>query len=284
MQAHHQSYQAIFEEDAPCRRIVPMPAQRRVTLFRRRGAGSQPATASQAVFRSRCAELKYLSHREYRGSSNLNRRIALPSLFAAVLLAQASALGQPIQIAALTNSADFQPSLPQPGSLASIFCTGLQGPPGVIAAPPQYPLPAQLVVAGSPVTVWISFIQAPILAIAFENGYQQINVQVPWQVPQDPLFVQVFQGSNQGSNSAYLVDPDPWVDFLAGSPATFKWSVFFVSPQGLRPRSARIGLFGGHGAESGPCRRVPGRLRNQSGAGRQPSCQRIPRALRPALR
>src|SRR5580704_5795350 len=36
---------------------------------------------------------------------------------------------QPIQIIALTNSADFQPGLPQKGSLASIFCTGLQGGP-----------------------------------------------------------------------------------------------------------------------------------------------------------
>ena len=146
------------------------------------------------------------------------------SFLTAIVLAHMSALGQPVQIVAVTNSADFQPGLPQKGSLASIFCTGLQGPLGIATAPPQYPLPNQFIVAGSAVTVWINYTQAPILAIAFEDGYQQINVQVPWEAPQNPLFVQVFQDSN----SAYLVDPNPWVDFLAANPSVFKWSVFFV--------------------------------------------------------
>jgi uncharacterized protein (TIGR03437 family) len=135
---------------------------------------------------------------------------------------------QTIQVVAVTNSADFQPGLPQKGSLASIFCTGLQGGPGVITAPSQPPLPTEITVAGSSVSVWVNFVQAPILAIAFEQGYQQINVQVPWEAPQNPLFVQVFQGSNMG----YLVDPNPWVDFPFGDTATFKWSVFFINADG----------------------------------------------------
>lgn len=150
--------------------------------------------------------------------------IALLSLLIAIVLAHMSALGQPIQIVAVTNTADFQPGLPQKGSLASIFCTGLQGPAGIVTAPPQYPLPKQIIVAGSAVSVWINFTPAPILAIAFEDGYQQINVQVPWEAPQYPLFVQVFQGSN----SAYLVDANPSVDLLAADPSIFKWNVFFV--------------------------------------------------------
>jgi uncharacterized protein (TIGR03437 family) len=135
---------------------------------------------------------------------------------------------QSIQIVALTNSADFQPGLPQKGSLASIFCTGLEGGPGIVAAPPQYPLPTEILTGGLSVSVSINFTPAPILAIAFEQGYQQINVQVPWEAPEEPLFVQVFQGSN----SAYLVDPNPWVDFPFANPATFRWSVFFVDSQG----------------------------------------------------
>jgi len=135
---------------------------------------------------------------------------------------------QKIQVVAVTNSANFQPGLPQKGSLASIFCTGLHGGPGVIMAPSKPPLPTEITVAGTSVSVWINFVQAPILAIAFEQGYQQINVQVPWETPQNPLFVQVFQDSNM----AYLVDPNPWVDFPFGDPANFKWSVFFTNADG----------------------------------------------------
>lgn len=96
---------------------------------------------------------------------------------------------QTITIAAVTNSADFQPGLPQKGSLASIFTTGLQGSPGVYAAAPRYPLSNEL----GGVSVWVNFLPAPILAIAFLDGYQQINVQVPWEGQRAPLYVEVFQ-------------------------------------------------------------------------------------------
>jgi len=95
---------------------------------------------------------------------------------------------QTINIVAVTNSADFQPGLPQKGSLASIFCTGLEGAPGIIMAD-RYPLSSGL----NGITVWINFLPAPILAVAFESGYQQINVQVPWEGLRDPLYVEVFQ-------------------------------------------------------------------------------------------
>lgn len=97
-------------------------------------------------------------------------------------------VNQTIAIAAVTNSADYQPGLPQKGSLASIFVTGLQGAQGVNTGT-HYPLSNIL----NGISVWINFLPAPILAIAFENGYQQINVQVPWEGQRDPLYVEVFQ-------------------------------------------------------------------------------------------
>jgi uncharacterized protein (TIGR03437 family) len=95
---------------------------------------------------------------------------------------------QTIAITAVTNSADFQPGLPQKGSLASIFTTGLEGTQGVYTQT-QYPLSNML----NGVSVWINFLPAPILSVAFLTGYQQINVQVPWEGQRDPLYVEVFQ-------------------------------------------------------------------------------------------
>lgn len=74
----------------------------------------------------------------------------------------------------VTSAASFETGLPQVGSLAAIFCTGLPGIEGTIQAT-GFPLPRQL--AG--VTVTIGGASAPILAVAAGNGYQQINVQVP---------------------------------------------------------------------------------------------------------
>jgi uncharacterized protein (TIGR03437 family) len=99
-----------------------------------------------------------------------------------LLLASSAALAQTsetISIAAVTNSADFRAGLPQPGSLASIFTTGLTGS-GTISSP-TYPLSDSL----NGISVWIDSIPAPILAISFLGGYQQINVQVPWHAASD---------------------------------------------------------------------------------------------------
>ena len=113
-----------------------------------------------------------------------------------------------IKIVAVTQSVDFQPGLAQPGSLSSIFTTGLQGEPGIIAAT-KYPLSNEL----SGVSVLIDSLPAPILAIGFLDGYQQINVQVPWEldfpkVPQQTVIVAQngiqAQASNIGGNSALL--------------------------------------------------------------------------------
>lgn len=114
-----------------------------------------------------------------------------------------------IKIVAVTQSADFQPGLAQPGSLSSIFTTGLQGEPGIIAAT-KYPLPNEL----SSASVLIDSLPAPILAIGFFDGYQQINVQVPWELDFSKVLqqtvivaqngIQAQASSNLGGNSAQL--------------------------------------------------------------------------------
>ena len=81
-----------------------------------------------------------------------------------------------IRILAVTNAASFQPGLPAPGSLASVFCTGLSGISGVVAANGGS-LPFEL--AG--VTVKVTGTPVPLLAIANLGVYQQINLQAPWQ-------------------------------------------------------------------------------------------------------
>lgn len=89
---------------------------------------------------------------------------------------------QTIKITNVANSADFQPVLPQPGSLASIFLTGLAGEAGIITAT-KYPLSNEL----NGITVFIESRPAPILALAFLDSYQQINIQVPWEHTYNPL-------------------------------------------------------------------------------------------------
>ncbi len=119
---------------------------------------------------------------------------------------------QAIVIRSVTNSVDFLPGLPQKGSLASIFVTGLEGPPGVSYAT-QYPLTNKL----NGVSVWINFIPAPILSLAFKDGFEQINIQVPWEGPRDPLYVEVFQNGIRGHTE---------------DTQTSSFSVFFSDPQG----------------------------------------------------
>jgi uncharacterized protein (TIGR03437 family) len=84
--------------------------------------------------------------------------------------------GAEIQVLAVVNSASYQAGLAEPGSLASIFCTGLTGISGIKLADTQVPLPLQL--AG--VQVSINLGSAPLLAVAdLGGGMQQINIQVP---------------------------------------------------------------------------------------------------------
>jgi len=91
-------------------------------------------------------------------------------------LCLAGATRAQIQILAVVNNASYQAGIPEPGSLATIFCTGLTGITGVVSPDTLVPLPLEL--AGVQVTV--NFGAAPLLAVAdLGAGMQQINLQVP---------------------------------------------------------------------------------------------------------
>ena len=94
------------------------------------------------------------------------------ALIPALLLAQISNI-------VVTNAASFQAGLPAPGSIGTIFCTGLSVT-GVVSAPGA-PLPLSL----SGVTVTVGGAAAPLFAVADLGGYQQVNFQMPLQFKVD---------------------------------------------------------------------------------------------------
>jgi uncharacterized protein (TIGR03437 family) len=77
----------------------------------------------------------------------------------------------------VTSGASFQPGLPPKGSIGTIFCTGLKVS-GILGAVGT-PLPITL--AG--ITVSVGGAAAPLFAVADLGGYQQINFQVPIEIP-----------------------------------------------------------------------------------------------------
>ena len=141
----------------------------------------------------------------------LSKTAALLCMLVAVAL---PCSGQ-IQVLSITSSANFAPGPLQPGSLATIFCTGLQDIPGVIV-PHELPFPRTL--AG--VKVMVNGIEAPILAIAALAGgsYQQINLQIPWETKSESGLA--FDISQNGA-SAHAIPNTPG-----------GWSVFFLDPSG----------------------------------------------------
>ena len=101
------------------------------------------------------------------------KKSACEFIVAAALVFAPGAKGQ-IEVLAVGDSATFTPGLPSGGSLASLFCTGLTAIEGIQTFT-AYPLPYEI--AG--VTVAVSGVAAPLLAVANLGGYQQINFQVP---------------------------------------------------------------------------------------------------------
>jgi uncharacterized protein (TIGR03437 family) len=93
----------------------------------------------------------------------------------AVAWAFASALcyAQSAQSIVVTSAASFQRGLPPKGSLATAFCTGLQVQ-GVVNVTTN-PLPFTL----DGISVTVGGAPAPLLAVADDSGYQQINFEVP---------------------------------------------------------------------------------------------------------
>ena len=73
----------------------------------------------------------------------------------------------------VVNAASFAPGL-SPGSLATVFASGVKDEPGVVSASA---LPLSVALGGVAVTV--GGIAAPVLAVANQGGQEQVNFQVP---------------------------------------------------------------------------------------------------------
>jgi uncharacterized protein (TIGR03437 family) len=123
-------------------------------------------------------------------------RLLLATFFVSVVCGQTPQSS--IQNIVVTSAASFQVGLPPPGSIGAIFCTGLQVQ-GIVTAQVS-PLPMNL--AG--VSVTIGGAPAPLLAVADDGGYQQINFEVPQGVvvAQNGATIVVTQYANQGTAQA----------------------------------------------------------------------------------
>jgi uncharacterized protein (TIGR03437 family) len=103
--------------------------------------------------------------------TSIQRMKLTGSLF--LLLTLPHAFGQSTQNIVVTSAASFQRGLVPKGSISAAFCAGLQVQ-GVIYANTN-PLPLTL----GGISVVVGGAEAPILGVADDGGYQQINFEVP---------------------------------------------------------------------------------------------------------
>ena len=128
------------------------------------------------------------------------RQLALQAILS---LAASAQIGNIV----VTSAASFQPGMPPPGSIGTVFCTGLAVSGLVIST--MLPVPREL--AG--VTVTVGSVPAPLFAVADLGGYQQINFQVPLKADfrsDGSVDVVIAQGSTQAVATAkcnYYVQP-----------------------------------------------------------------------------
>ncbi|MGE5571083.1 MAG: hypothetical protein ACM3S5_18770, partial [Rhodospirillales bacterium] len=78
--------------------------------------------------------------------------------------------------AGVVNAASFEPGI-SPGGIAALFGSGLTTVQGIMGG--GDPMPRQLLNT----SVTVNGIAAPLFAIAFVNGHEQINFQVPYEIP-----------------------------------------------------------------------------------------------------
>ncbi len=131
-------------------------------------------------------------------------RIIRQLVFLALLAIAASAqIGNIV----VTSAASFQAGMPPPGSIGTVFCTGLAV--NRLVTSTMIPLPLEL--AG--VTVTVGGVPAPLFAVADLGGYQQINFQVPLKADfrsDGSVDVAVVQGGTQAVATAkynYYLQP-----------------------------------------------------------------------------
>ncbi|HLG98563.1 MAG TPA: hypothetical protein VKX49_19785 [Bryobacteraceae bacterium] len=112
------------------------------------------------------------------------------------------------------NAASFQDGI-SPGGLATIFGENLTTVNGVVVANSN-PLPN--VLAG--VQVFVSGIPAPIYAIAYANGQDQISIQVPYDAPTGPGAAEIQVVDNGSQVADFFTDSfteDPGIFVYQGN-------------------------------------------------------------------
>ncbi len=102
----------------------------------------------------------------------MNRRLTLVT----ILIGSATPAWSQCQV---VNSASYQRGLPSGGALATAFCQGVVGEPGLHVAPPSSPPPFTL--AGVQISVNKSL--APILAVYIPSAGSSAPTQINFQVP-----------------------------------------------------------------------------------------------------
>jgi len=115
---------------------------------------------------------------------------------------------------AIVNAASFQDGI-SPGGLATIFGENLTTVNGVVVANSN-PLPN--VLAG--VQVFVSGIPAPIYAIAYANGQDQISIQVPYDAPTGPGAAEIQVVDNGSQVADFFTDSfteDPGIFVYQGN-------------------------------------------------------------------
>ena len=153
--------------------------------------------------------------------------------------------GQSTQNIIVTSAASFQRGLPPTGSLAVAFCSGLQVS-GVISAT-VIPLPFML----NGISITVGGAAAPILAVADDGGYQQINFEVPQEAVPSSDGTWTVTASQNGvqitSQIASLQSPGDFF-LIGGSSGAFQHASDFslVSDQNpARPGEVLVGYLTG---------------------------------------
>ena len=130
----------------------------------------------------------------------------------------------------IVNAASFAPGITA-GSLATVFAAGVLDDPGVVGAD-LIPLSTSL----RDVSVTVNGMLAPILAIANQNGVEQVNFQVPFEVTGPTTTVTVTRaGQSSASSSVSVLDLQPGVYTSDGTQAIVVHSVDYTLADATRP-------------------------------------------------
>jgi uncharacterized protein (TIGR03437 family) len=113
-----------------------------------------------------------------------------------------------ITASSITNAASFASGGLVPGSIATVFGTGLTGSLGINSAP-SFPLPSQL----GNVSLMVNGAAAPLFAVSNVGGQQQISFQVPWGLAgQSSASVQVVNNGVAGNSvSVPVISAQPGI-------------------------------------------------------------------------